>query len=197
VTAEQFTQSQVENMRAGSPMRGRCYLFLAALLLLSLSDDHQVLMVHGLAQPTAGAAATVGAAAVVTNRRAALFSAAAGIATAVAVVGQVQQKESLVPPLFTPPAAWAYERRDVGDETRSAESAAYNIQAYETNNRLEREGMKLETQAEQKASLTAALAEYSYAPTTTSTNKKDGRGSSSSTKSSRSSSTSSDKKVNK
>jgi hypothetical protein len=185
-------------MRTGSTVRGRCYLFLATLLL-PLSDDHQVLMVHGLARPTAGAgAATVGAA-MVTNRRAALFSAAAGIATAVAVVDQVQQKESLVPLRFTPPAALAYERRDVGDETRSAESAAYNIQAYETNNRLERQGMKLETQAEQKASLTAALAEYSYAPTTTSTtNKKDnGRGSSGTTKSNRGNSSSSDNKVNK
>jgi hypothetical protein len=184
-------------MRTGSStMRGQCYLFLASLLL-PLSDDHQVLMVHGLARPTAGATAT-GDAVVVTNRRAALFSAAAGIATAVAVVGQVQQKESLVP-LLTLPAAWAYERRDVGDETRSAESAAYNIQAYETNNRLERQGMKLETQAEQKASLTAALAEYSYAPTTTSTtNKKDnGRGSSGTTKSNRGNSSSSDNKVNK
>ena len=172
-------------MRIGNTVRCRCYLFLVALLL-PLLDDHQVLMVHGLARPIAVAATVV---AVVTNRRAALFS-AAGIVTAVAVVGQVQQ-ESLVPPL-TPLAALAYERRDVGDETRSAESAAYNLQAYETNNRLERQGMKLETQAEQKASLTAALAEYSYAPTTTTTttNKTDGRGSSGSMKSSRSSTSS-------
>lgn len=58
----------------------------------------------------------------------------------------------------------AYERRDVGGEGRSAATAAMNIQAYETQNRLEREGFKLETQAEQQASLTAALSEYSYDP---------------------------------
>jgi hypothetical protein len=89
---------------------------------------------------------------------------------------------------FVPPRAAAYERRDVGDETRSAEQAAYNLQAYETNSRLERQGLKLETQAEQKASLTAALAEYSYTtPTTTgnsSSRKAGGDSKSSSTKSS-------------
>ena len=66
-----------------------------------------------------------------------------------------------------PTAATAYERRDVGGEGRSAETAAYNIQAMETNARLEREGFKLETQAEQQASLTAALADYAYSPTNT------------------------------
>jgi hypothetical protein len=69
------------------------------------------------------------------------------------------------------PPVSAYERRDVGDETRSAEQAAYNLQAYETNNRLEREGFKLETQAEQKASLMAALSDYVYEPTATTTTK--------------------------
>jgi hypothetical protein len=38
----------------------------------------------------------------------------------------------------------AYERRDVGDETSSAETKAMNDQAYETNNRLERDGFVLE-----------------------------------------------------
>jgi hypothetical protein len=38
----------------------------------------------------------------------------------------------------------AYERRDVGDENSSAETKAMNDQAYETNNRLERDGFKLE-----------------------------------------------------
>lgn len=71
----------------------------------------------------------------------------------------------------TSPAV-AYERRDVGGENRSAEQAAYNLQAYETNNRLERQGLKLETQAEQQASLTAALADYSYTPAAKSKNDK-------------------------
>ena len=62
---------------------------------------------------------------------------------------------------------------------RSPETAAMNEQAYETNNRLEREGLKLETQAEQKASLTAALSEYSYSPTTGSASTKGGSTSSS------------------
>ena len=70
------------------------------------------------------------------------------------------------------PPAKAYERRDVGGANMSPETAAFNIQAYETNNRLEREGLKLETQAEQQASLTAALAEYSYSPSSTSINSK-------------------------
>ena len=68
----------------------------------------------------------------------------------------------------TPDTALAYDRRDVGGEGRSAATAAFNIQAYETQNRLEREGFKLETQEEQKASLTAALADYSYSPSSTS-----------------------------
>ena len=47
----------------------------------------------------------------------------------------------------------------------SPEQRAFNEQAYETNNRLERDGLKMETQAEQKASLSAALSEYSYGST--------------------------------
>ena len=81
--------------------------------------------------------------------------------------------------------ALAYERRDVGGEGRSAETAAYNIQAMETNARLEREGFKLETQAEQQASLTAALADYAYSPTTggnTKTNTKNKQTASNATK---------------
>jgi hypothetical protein len=38
----------------------------------------------------------------------------------------------------------AYERRDVGDETSSGETKAMNDQAFETNNRLERDGLVLE-----------------------------------------------------
>ncbi|KAL7557223.1 hypothetical protein ACA910_001289 [Epithemia clementina (nom. ined.)] len=74
-----------------------------------------------------------------------------------------------------PSVSEAYEERPVGGDNRSAATAAMNRQAIETNNRLEREGVKLETQAEQIASLSAQLSSYSYEPTT-------GSGSSSSTK---------------
>jgi hypothetical protein len=40
--------------------------------------------------------------------------------------------------------ASAYERRDVGGPDASPETKAMNLQAYETNNRLERDGVKLE-----------------------------------------------------
>jgi hypothetical protein len=68
-------------------------------------------------------------------------------------------------------SAQAYERRDVGGETRSPESAALNDQAYETNNRLEREGLVLETAQQQKANLMSALSDYSYSPSTSSNTK--------------------------
>ena len=51
------------------------------------------------------------------------------------------------------PKAAAYERRDVGDETRSAATAAMNEQAYKTNNRLEQSGFKLDTREEEKAKI--------------------------------------------
>jgi hypothetical protein len=41
-------------------------------------------------------------------------------------------------------SANAYERRDVGGEDASAITKAMNLQAYETNDRLEREGLKME-----------------------------------------------------
>ena len=69
-------------------------------------------------------------------------------------------------------AASAYERRDVGGTERSPEQAAYNEQAYETNNRLEKAGLKLETREEQSKALTAALGEYSYSSTTPSSKDK-------------------------
>ena len=47
-------------------------------------------------------------------------------------------------PLAVPIAANGYERREVGDENASPETKAMNIQAYETNSRLEREGIRLE-----------------------------------------------------
>lgn len=66
------------------------------------------------------------------------------------------------------PPVGAYEERPVGGESRSAVTAAMNLQSIETNNRLEKEGVKLETQAEQIATLSAELSSYSYEPTTTS-----------------------------
>lgn len=62
---------------------------------------------------------------------------------------------------FRPQAAMAYER-DVGGEGRSADSAAYNIQARETNARLERDGFKLDTKEEETARLSGALSSFSY-----------------------------------
>jgi hypothetical protein len=63
-------------------------------------------------------------------------------------------------------AAHAYERRDVGGSDRSPETAAMNEMAYRTNNRLERAGFRLDTAAEQSASLTSALSDMSYENTT-------------------------------
>jgi len=75
---------------------------------------------------------------------------------------------------LTPLVANAYERRDVGDEgSRSAATAAFNEQAFKTNNRLEASGFKLDTLEEDKAKLSAAMASYSY-ESTTSNKKKTG-----------------------
>ena len=64
---------------------------------------------------------------------------------------------------LVPEAAQAYERRDVGAEgSRSAETYAYNLQAYKTNNRLEAEGFKLDTREEEQARLSAAMSSFSY-----------------------------------
>lgn len=65
------------------------------------------------------------------------------------------------PALFRPQAAMAYER-DIGGAGRSAESAAFNIQARETNARLERDGFKLDTKEEETARLSGALSSFSY-----------------------------------
>lgn len=62
--------------------------------------------------------------------------------------------------------AVAYERRDVGDESRSAITAAMNEQAYQTNNRLEASGFKLDTREEEQARLSDALASFSYGDST-------------------------------
>ena len=66
----------------------------------------------------------------------------------------------------------AYERRDVGGSNRSPETAAMNEMAYQTNNRLERAGFKLDTAQEQAASLSSALSGYSYEPSSTEKGKK-------------------------
>ena len=65
------------------------------------------------------------------------------------------------------PKAAAYERRDVGDETRSAATAAMNEQAYKTNNRLEQSGFKLDTREEEKAKISEAFTSFSYESATT------------------------------
>lgn len=60
-----------------------------------------------------------------------------------------------------PPAALAYER-DVGGKDRSADTAALNLQARETNARLEKSGFKLDTKEEEEARLSSALSSFSY-----------------------------------
>lgn len=110
---------------------------LIITLVLAVTENHQV---NGLSRP-ALPRPTCTVASIACSRRAAIFTA------------------------LWAPSAFAYERRDVGGEDRSPEQAAYNLQAYETNNRLEREGFKLDTAEEQKASLMAALSDYAYEPT--------------------------------
>lgn len=60
-----------------------------------------------------------------------------------------------------PPSANAYER-DVGGKDRSADTAALNLQARETNARLEKSGFKLDTKEEEEARLSSALSSLSY-----------------------------------
>jgi hypothetical protein len=55
------------------------------------------------------------------------------------------------------PHAKAYERRDVGGPDASPETKAMNLQAYETNNRLERDGVKLEVINEKRFLLYVVL----------------------------------------
>jgi hypothetical protein len=63
---------------------------------------------------------------------------------------------------FGPEPAVAYERRDVGGDDRSPEQAAFNEQAFKTNNRLEKDGFKFETKEEEAATLSAAMSSFSY-----------------------------------
>jgi len=69
---------------------------------------------------------------------------------------------SAIPVLLESQNAFAYERRDVGDDSRSAATAAMNEQAYKTNNRLEASGFKLDTREEEQARLSSALSSLSY-----------------------------------
>jgi hypothetical protein len=71
---------------------------------------------------------------------------------------------------FQAPVAAAFERRDVGDKDRSALTAAYNIQAYKTNSRLEQSGFKLDTREEEQAKLSNALGSFSYESSITNKN---------------------------
>lgn len=64
--------------------------------------------------------------------------------------------------LEAPQEAVAYERRDVGDADRSPTTAAFNEQAFLTNNRLEASGFKLDTREEEKTKLAEAMASFSY-----------------------------------
>mmetsp|Transcript_28605 Transcript_28605/g.42291 ORF Transcript_28605/g.42291 Transcript_28605/m.42291 type:complete len:157 (+) Transcript_28605:49-519(+) len=76
--------------------------------------------------------------------------------------------------------AIAYPRRDVGSEgSRSAETAAYNEQAYLTNNRLEANGFKFDTPKEEEEKLSSALSSFSYDSNVQSSKKASGRRSSS------------------
>lgn len=62
---------------------------------------------------------------------------------------------------FGPSPANAYER-DVGDSNRSADAFAQNLQARETNARLEASGFKLDTKEEEAKRLNDAFASFSY-----------------------------------
>ena len=68
---------------------------------------------------------------------------------------------------LVPSTANSYERRDVGDpKTRSPSTAAMNEQAYQTNNRLEASGFKLDTREEEQTRLSSAMASFSYEAST-------------------------------
>jgi hypothetical protein len=90
-------------------------------------------------------------------------------ATTAATVVFLPGLQSLIPE-----SASAYERRDVGDGSRSAATAAFNEQAYQTNSRLEKEGFKLDTREEEKAKLSEAMASFSYESSSSTSKKKTG-----------------------
>lgn len=106
-------------------------------------------LASGLVTPAPPTSSVQRGSAIGSSRRAFVEAATLSIATVVSM----------------PTTSLAYEFVDVGGGQGSAETKAMNIQAYETNNRLEKGGFKLDTPAEQSQSLSAALSEYSYEPT--------------------------------
>mmetsp|Transcript_27598 Transcript_27598/g.57756 ORF Transcript_27598/g.57756 Transcript_27598/m.57756 type:complete len:141 (-) Transcript_27598:1009-1431(-) len=98
------------------------------------------------------------------NRRAFFGQASLGVAVVTTAATATQ-----------PQPAQAYPQREVGGEDRSATTAAMNRQAYETNNRLESQGFKLDTPEEEKARLSAAMGSFSYDASTAASNKKNGK----------------------
>jgi hypothetical protein len=78
--------------------------------------------------------------------------------------------------LEAPQSAVAYERRDVGGADRSPTTAAFNEQAFLTNNRLEASGFKLDTREEEKTRLAEAMASFSYESASPVSKKKPGYG---------------------
>lgn len=74
-------------------------------------------------------------------------------------------------------ALYFKDDRDVGGKTMSPTTAAMNIQAKETNSRLERSGFKLDSKEEEGNRLNSALSSFSYdASTTKGTKASGGRG---------------------
>ena len=73
---------------------------------------------------------------------------------------------------FRPPAANAYEKREVGGEGRSANTAAFNIQNQKTYDRLEKSGFPLDTRADEQARLGEALSSLNYPSSDNSKSKK-------------------------
>ena len=63
---------------------------------------------------------------------------------------------------LTPAPAHAYVRRDVGGDDGSAEQAAYNLQAFETNSRLEREDPRGTKSIVDGGSLTVLAVSYTH-----------------------------------
>lgn len=61
-----------------------------------------------------------------------------------------------------PRPAFAYEDRKVGGDKASAETEAWNIQARQTNERLEKEGFKLDTRDEEAQKIKEAFSTFSY-----------------------------------
>ena len=60
------------------------------------------------------------------------------------------------------PCFFIQDDRDVGGTDMSSTTAAMNIQAKETNSRLEQGGFKLDTKEEEQSRLSSALASFSY-----------------------------------